>query len=151
MEIKLEVVVIPVSDVDRAKAFYARMGFREDIDVASPDGGWRCVQLTPPGSGCSIIFGKGVTAAKPGSIDRLVVAVSDIVATRQDLIARGVAVGEVFHDGGGSIGGGFVPAAARASGPDPQRRSYGSYATFSDPDGNVWMLQELTDRLPGRV
>ncbi len=151
MEIKLEVVVIPVSDVDRAKQFYKGMGFREDFDGASPDGGWRCVQLTPPGSGCSIIFGKGVTAAQPGSIDRLVVAVTDIVGTRAELVAKGVAVGEIFHDAGGSLGGGFVPAAAHAAGPDPQRRSYASYATFADPDGNVWMLQELTDRLPGRV
>jgi catechol 2,3-dioxygenase-like lactoylglutathione lyase family enzyme len=151
MELKLEVVVIPVSDVDRAKAFYLRMGFREDIDVASPDGGWRCVQLTPPGSSCSIIIGKGVTSAKPGSIDRFVVAVSDIVATRAELVGLGVEVGEVFHDAGGSLGGGFGPAAAHAAGPDPQRRSYASYATFADPDGNVWMLQELTDRLPGRV
>lgn len=151
MELKLEVVVIPVSDVDRAKEFYKRLGFREDADFAAPDG-WRCVQLTPPGSSCSIIFGKGgVTSAKPGSIDRFVVAVSDIVATRAELVSLGVAVGEVFHDAGGSLGGGFVAPASRAAGPDPQRRSYASYATFADPDGNVWMLQELTDRLPGRV
>ena len=151
MELKLEVVVIPVSDVDRAKEFYRRIGFREDVDAAAPDGGWRCVHLTPPGSGCSIVFGKGVTSARPGSMDRLVVAVSDIVATRKELIASGVEVGEVFHDGGGSIAGGFVPESSRAPGLDPQRRSYASYATFADPDGNVWMLQELTDRQPGRV
>lgn len=150
MELKLEVVVIPVSDVDRTKEFYKGIGFREDADFSAPDG-WRCVQLTPPGSSCSIIFGKGVTSAKPGSIDRFVVAVSDIVATRAALVSLGVEVGEVFHDAGGSLGGGFVAPAGRATGPDPQRRSYASYATFADPDGNVWMLQELTDRLPGRV
>ena len=151
MELKLEVVVIPVSDVDRAKGFYERLGFREDVDFAGSDG-YRVVQLTPPGSGCSIIFGKGVTDAKPGSIDRLVLAVTDIVATRAELLSRGVTVGEVFHDAGGGLGGGFNSATeARAPGPDPQRRSYASYASFADPDGNVWMLQDLTDRLPGRV
>lgn len=152
MELKLEVVVIPVSDVDRAKDFYKRLGCREDIDFASPDGSFRVVQLTPPGSPCSIIFGKGVTAAKPGSIDFLVLAANDIVATRAELISRGVPVGEVFHDAGGGLGGGFnVAPSARAPGLDPQRRSYASYAAFRDPDGNGWMLQELTDRLPGRV
>ena len=150
MDLKLEVVVIPVSDVDRAKEFYKRLGFREDIDFAAGDG-YRVVQLTPPGSACSIIFGKGVTAARPGSIDRLVLAVSDIDAARDDLRARDVEV-SVFHDAGGGLGGGFQAGTeARAAGPDPQRRSYATYASFSDPDGNVWLLQEITERLPGRV
>jgi catechol 2,3-dioxygenase-like lactoylglutathione lyase family enzyme len=151
MELKLEVVVVPVSDVDRAKDFYKRLGFREDLDFAGSDG-FRAVQLTPPGSGCSIIFGRGVTSARPGSIDFLVLAVHDIVATRAELLSRGVAVGEVFHDAAGGLGGGFNAAPqSRAPGLDPQRRSYASYASFTDPDGNGWMLQELTDRLPGRV
>ena len=150
MDLKLEVVVIPVSDVDRAKEFYKRLGCREDIDFAGNDG-YRVVQMTPPGSACSIIFGKGVTAAKPGSIDRLVLAVSDIDAARDELRSHGVEV-SVFHDAGGGLGGGFTAdARARASGPDPQRRSYASYASFSDPDGNTWLLQEIKERLPGRV
>ena len=150
MDMKLEVVVIPVSDVDRAKEFYKRLGWREDIDVVGTDG-YRALQLTPPGSACSIVFGKGVTAARPGSIDRLVLAVSDIDAARDELRSRGVEV-SVFHDAGGGLGGGFDSRqGARAPGPDPQRRSYASYASFSDPDGNVWLLQEITERLPGRV
>lgn len=150
MDLKLEVVVIPVSDVDRAKDFYKRLGFREDIDVAVGNG-YRAVQLTPPGSACSIIFGKGVTAARPGSIDRLLLAVSDIDAARAELLSHGVEI-SVFHDAGGGLGGGFYAGdEARASGPDPQRRSYGSYASFSDPDGNRWLLQEIKERLPGRV
>jgi catechol 2,3-dioxygenase-like lactoylglutathione lyase family enzyme len=150
MDLKLEVVVIPVSDVDRAKDFYKRLGFREDIDVAGANG-YRAVQLTPPGSACSIIFGKGVTSAKPGTLDRLVLAVQDIDAARAELRAHGVEA-SVFHDAGGGLGGGFnADAASRAAGPDPQRRSYASYASFSDPDGNVWLLQEITTRLPGRV
>lgn len=149
MDMKLEVVVIPVTDVDRAKAFYKRMGFREDIDFAGDDG-YRVVQLTPPGSACSIIFGKGVTAAQPGSIDRLVLVVSDVDAAKAELLSHGVEVC-VFHDAGGGLGGGFNAATEkRAPGPDPQRRSYASYASFSDPDGNVWLLQEITQRLPGR-
>lgn len=151
MELKLEVLVVPVSDVDRAKEFYKRMGFREDIDFAAADG-YRVVQLTPPGSPCSIIFGKGVTSAKPGSIDRMVLVVRDIAATRGELVSRGVAVGELFHDAGGGLGAGFrVGTEGRAAGPDPQGRSYATYASFSDPDGNVWVLQEITERLPGRV
>lgn len=150
MDMKLEVVVVPVSDVARAKDFYKRMGFREDIDF--DDGkGYRVAQLTPPGSACSIILGKGVTNAKPGSIDSLVLAVSDIEAARNELGARGIEVGATFHDADGGLGGGFiVDAAKRAPGPDPERRSYASYATLRDPDGNVWTLQELTTRLPGR-
>ena len=150
MDMKLEVVVVPVSDVDRAKNFYRRLGFREDIDYVASNG-YRVVQLTPPGSACSIIFGKGVTSAQPGSIDRLVLAVDDIDAARDALLARGVEV-RVFHDAGGGLGGGFYARTeARAPGPDPQRRSYASYASFSDPDGNRWLLQEITERLPGRV
>lgn len=150
MDLKLEVIVIPVSDVDRAKEFYKRLGFREDIDyVGSPT--YRVVQLTPPGSACSIIFGKGVTAAAPGSVDRLLLAVEDIVVSRDQLAARGVAV-DVFHDAGGGLGGGFhAGKEGRAAGPDPQRRSYASYGSFTDPDGNVWLLQEIRERLPGRV
>lgn len=150
MEMKLEVVVVPISDVDRAKDFYKRLGWREDIDYAGSNG-YRILQLTPPGSACSIIFGKGITSARPGSIDRLVLAVSDVAAARDELRSHGVEV-SVFHDAGGGLGGGFYAgAAARAPGPDPQGRSYASYASFSDPDGNVWLLQEITERLPGRV
>jgi catechol 2,3-dioxygenase-like lactoylglutathione lyase family enzyme len=151
MDMKLEVVIVPVSDVDRAKDFYKRLGFREDIDYVGSER-FRVVQLTPPGSACSIIFGKGVTSARPGSIDRLVLAVSDIAAARDELRSHGVEVSEVFHDAGGGLGGGFYAGTeARAPGLDPQRRSYASYASFTDPDGNGWILQELTERLPGRV
>jgi catechol 2,3-dioxygenase-like lactoylglutathione lyase family enzyme len=151
MDMKLEVVVLPVSDVERAKRFYENLGFRLDVDVA-PNEHFRAVHLTPPGSEASILFGKGVTTAKPGSIDRLLLAVYDIAATRQELLSKGVDVTEVFHDAGGSTGAGFIAATeARAPGPDPQRRSYASYASFSDPDGNVWLLQEIRERLPGRV
>ena len=150
MDLKLEVVVVPVSDVDRAKEFYRRLGFREDIDFTRDDG-YRVVQLTPPGSACSIIFGKGVTTAPAGSLDRLLLAVSSVDAARDALHAKGVAV-SVFHDAGGGLGGGFVAEpAGRAAGPDPQGRSYATYASFSDPDGNRWLLQEITERLPGRV
>jgi len=150
MELKLEVVVVPVADVDRAKDFYKRLGFREDADFAGSSG-YRVVQLTPPGSPCSIIFGTGVTGARPGSIDRLVLAVSDIAAARDELLSHGVEV-SVFHDAAGGLGGGFYAGTeARAPGPDPQRRSYATYASFSDPDGNRWLLQEIKERLPGRV
>ena len=149
MDMKLEVVVIPVSDVERAKRFYEKLGFRLDVDISQGD--YRAVHFTPPNSRTSILFGKGVTNARPGSIDRLLLAVQDIEAARRELISKGVEVSEVFHDAGGSLGGGFIAdQRARAAGPDPQHRSYASYATFSDPDGNVWMLQELTTRLPGR-
>jgi len=150
MDMKLEVVVLPVSDVERAKRFYEKLGFRLDVDVA-PNENYRAVHLTPPGSQVSILFGKGVTSAQPGSIDRLLLAVYDIDAARQELLSKGVDVSEVFHDSGGSLGGGFIAGTeARAAGPDPQRRSYASYASFSDPDGNVWLLQEIKERLPGR-
>ena len=150
MDMKLELVVLPVSDVERAKRFYEKLGFRLDVDVA-PNENYRAVHLTPPGSQASIVFGKGVTSAQPGSIDRLLLAVYDIDAARQELLSKGVDVSEVFHDSGGSLGGGFIAGTeARAAGPDPQRRSYASYASFSDPDGNVWLLQEIKERLPGR-
>lgn len=138
---RLEVVVIPVSDVERAKRFYARLGWRLDADFAvGPE--FRGIQFTPPGSSCSIQFGKGLTSAVPGSATGLYLVVSDIEAARDQLLERGAQVSEVFHRGAGE---------APSSGPDPGRRSYFSYATFSDPDGNSWLLQEVTERLPGRV
>ena len=151
VDFKLEVVVVPVADADRAKRFYQALGWREDIDIAGP-GGYRAVHFTPPGSTTSILIGnKGVTSAEPGSIAGLLLAVEDIDAARAELISHGVDVSEVFHDAGGSLGGGFIAASeARAPGHDPERRSYASYASFSDPDGNSWLLQELTTRLPGR-
>jgi len=152
VDFKLEVVVVPVADVDRAKQFYASLGWREDVDVAGPHG-YRALHMTPPGSTASILIGnQGVTSAEPGSVAGLLLAVDDIDAARAELISHGVDVSEVFHDAGGSLGGGFIAAPeARAAGRDPQRRSYASYAAFSDPDGNRWLLQELTERLPGRV
>ena len=137
-DMKLEVVTLPVSDVDRAKAFYQGLGWRLDTDIAVGDN-FRVVQLTPPHSACSISFGKGVTTGEPGSVKRLILAVDDITAAREDVSTRGVEVSEVFH-----LAGGRVP------GPDPQGRSYQTYAAFSDPDGNEWLLQEITTRLPGR-
>lgn len=151
MDLKVEVLVVPVSDVDRAKCFYEKLGFRVDVDYEAPGGGYRIIQFTPPGSAISIIMGKGVTAAQPGSIDRAVLVVYDIAAARADLIAHGVEVSEVFHDAGGGLGAGFyTDGAKRAPGIDPQRRSYASYATFRDPDGNVWLMQEIQQRLAGR-
>ena len=141
VDLKLEVVVIPVSDVDRAKRFYGSLGWRLDADFAN-DQGWRVVQFTPPGSPCSVHFGKGVTTAVPGSIKNLYLVVSDIEAARGELIGRGADVSEAFH---------FTALEGpRASGPDPNGRSYGTYAAFSDPDGNSWLLQEIKSRLPGR-
>ena len=146
MNMKLEVVIVPVSDVDRAKVFYEKVGFRLDIDVAN--GNFRGIQFTPPQSEASIIFGKGVTSAKPGSIDQLVLAVDDIDAARSDLIARGVDVSEVFHYAGGPFNNAVENP--RVAGRDPEGRSYFSFASFEDPDGNRWLLQEITMRLPGR-
>src|SRR5262249_9746832 len=137
-EVRLEVVSVPVADVDRAKTFYAGLGWREDADIAVGEN-FRVVQFTPPRSGCSISFGTGVPAAQPGSFRGSELAVYDIDAVREDLISRGVEVGEVFH-----LDGGPVP------GPDPQGRSYQTFASFSDPDGNEWRLQEIKERLPGR-
>lgn len=148
LEMKLEVVVIPVSDVGRAIAFYEKLGWRKDIE-APREGGGRLVQFTPPGSQSSIIFGNGASPAAPGSAQFNHLVVSDLEAARQHLVAKGIEVGEVFHDAAGGYNP-FDPA-ARAGGPDPQRRSYLSFASFKDPDGNVWLLQEVTARLPGRV
>jgi catechol 2,3-dioxygenase-like lactoylglutathione lyase family enzyme len=139
-DLKLEVAVIPVSDVDRAKRFYGDLGWRLDADFAVGDA-FRVVQFTPPGSPCSIHFGKGVTPAAPGSAREYLV-VSDIAAARSELIGRGAAVGEVFHVAG--------PGQPPISGPDPERESYATYASFSDPDGNNWVLQEVNARIPGR-
>jgi catechol 2,3-dioxygenase-like lactoylglutathione lyase family enzyme len=141
------VVVVPVSDVDRAKGFYASLGWRLDADFPG-EGGFRVVQLTPPGSACSIIFGSEVTSAPPGSADGLQLVVTDIEAARAELVDRGVEVSEVFHD----VGGVFHHAGgqARAPGPAPDHKSYGSFASFSDPDGSGWVLQEVNTRLPGR-
>ena len=146
-EARLEVVVLPVSDVDRAKDFYESLGWRLDADLAVDDG-YRVVQLTPPGSACSIIFGEGVTSARPGSSEALQLAVYDIDATRAELIERGVEVSELFHD----VTGVFHHAGTegRLSGPAPEHADYGSFAAFRDPDGNGWLLQEIKTRLPGR-
>jgi len=145
MNMKLEVVIVPVSDVDRAKAFYEKLGFRLDIDIVSEN--FRGIQFTPPHSDASIIFGNGVTSASPGSAE-LVLAVDNVDAARDDLIARGVNVSEVFHYAGGPFNNAI--GNARVSGRDPQGRSYFSFASFEDPDGNRWLLQEITTRLPGR-
>jgi catechol 2,3-dioxygenase-like lactoylglutathione lyase family enzyme len=152
VDMKLEIVVIPVSDVDRAKQFYANLGWRLDADFAGGD--WRVIQFTPPGSPCSVIFGKNVTAAAPGSAQGLYLIVSDIEAARNDLLGRGIKVSEAFHGGGDAHAGTDEPylfGRLRVSGPDPSRGSYQSFASFSDPDGNGWLLQEITARLPGRV
>ena len=140
-DMKLEVVVLPVSDADRAKRFYGGLGWRLDADFVI-SASLRIVQFTPPGSSCSIQFGNGLTSAAPGSAQGLFLVVSDIETARTELIARGAKVGELFHSDGNG---------ARVSGPDPQRQSYASRASFSDPDGNRWLLQEVTVRLPGRV
>lgn len=147
MDMKLEAVVIGVSDVDRAKQFYKGLGWREDADFLV-DEGFRAVQLTPPGSPCSIQFGLGLSPTRPGSV-ALFLAVPDVEAARADLIAHGADVSEVFHDAGGGLAVRADPA-THAPGPDPERRSYASYATFADPDGNRYVVQELTTRLPGR-
>ena len=147
VDMKLEVVVLGVSDVDRAKAFYENLGWRLDIDVANGDN-FRGVQMTPHNSEASIIFGKGITSAKPGSAHSLVLAVDDIDAARDDLIARGVDVSEVFHYAGGPFNNAVENP--RVGGRDPQGRSYFSFASFEDPDGNGWLLQEIQTRLPGR-
>jgi catechol 2,3-dioxygenase-like lactoylglutathione lyase family enzyme len=141
MEMKLEVVVVPVSDVDRAKAFYEKLGFRLDIDYARAEN-HRVVQFTPLGSEASIHIGEGITSAAPGSVQNLYLIVSDIEKARIDLMGRGIEVSEVFHFDG-LLG-------PRVSGPDPKRGSYASFASFRDPDGNGWLLQEITKRLPGR-
>jgi len=150
VDLRLEVVVIPVSDVDRAKDFYGSLGWRLDADFPF-DNGFRVVQFTPPGSGCSVQFGANMTSAAPGSAHGLYLIVSDIDAARDELVAHGAEVSEVFH--AGSPGAQFQPdgSEGRVSGPEPDHGSYRSFATFSDPDGNGWLLQEITERLPGRV
>jgi catechol 2,3-dioxygenase-like lactoylglutathione lyase family enzyme len=136
--LNLEVVTLPVSDVDRAKDFYVGLGWRLDADIVRGEN-FRVIQVTPPHSACSVAFGKGLTTGEPGSVKRLLLVVEDIDAARDELLSRGAAVSEVFH-----LDGGRVP------GPDPEGRSYQTYAAFSDPDGNEWLLQEITARLPGR-
>ena len=154
VDMKFEIVVIPVSDIDRAKEFYGeKLGWRLDADY---DNGkdFRVIQFTPPGSGCSIIFGKNVTAAAPGSAQGLYLIVSDIEAARKELLGRGIQISQVFHDAGGVYAGTDEPylfGRLRVSGPDPEHRSYRSFASFHDPDGNGWLFQELTTRLPGRI
>ena len=145
-EFRLEAVVVPVSDVDRAKEFYSSLGWRLDADVA-PGDAYRIVQFTPPGSGCSIQFGTNVASGAPGSVQNLYLIVSDIEAARDELRARGVDVGEVFNEG---VPGARFHEPGRAPGLADDRSTYGSFATFSDPDGNGWLLQEITTRLPGR-
>ena len=153
VDMKFEIVVIPVSDIDRAKEFYGRLGWRLDADY---DNGkdFRVIQFTPPGSGCSVIFGKNVTAAAPGSAQGLYLIVSDIEAARKELLDRGIQISEVFHDAGGVYAGTDEPylfGRLRVSGPDPEHRSYRSFASFHDPDGNGWLFQEITTRLAGRI
>jgi catechol 2,3-dioxygenase-like lactoylglutathione lyase family enzyme len=145
MNMKLEVVIVPVSDVDRAKAFYEKLGFRLDIDFAVGD--FRGIQFTPPQSDASIAFGKGSTTVKPGSAD-LVLAVDDVDAAREDLVGRGIKVSEVFHYAAGPFNNSV--ANPRVPGRDPEGRSYFTFASFEDPDGNRWLLQEIKERLPGR-
>src|SRR5712672_1020595 len=153
VDMKFEIVVIPVSDVDRAKRFYGGLGWRLDADFAAGDD-FRVIQFTPPGSGCSVIFGKNVTAAAPGSAQGLYLIVSDIDAARKELLDRGIKVSEVFH-GAGNVHAGtdepYLFGRVRVSGPDPEHRSYRSFASFNDPDGNGWLFQEITTRLPGRI
>jgi len=153
IDMKFEIVVIPVSDVDRAKEFYGRLGWRLDADFANGDD-FRVIQFTPPGSGCSIIFGKNVTAAAPSSAQGLYMTVSDIEAARKELLGRGVEISEVFHGASGVYAGTDEPylfGQTRVSGADPEHGSYRSFASFSDPDGNGWLFQEVTTRLPGRI
>jgi catechol 2,3-dioxygenase-like lactoylglutathione lyase family enzyme len=147
VDMKLEVLVVPVSDVDRTKEFYKGLGWREDGDFVAED--QRVVQLTPPGSPCSIIFGTGITTATPGSAQGLYLIVDDVDAARAEVLGYGVDVSEVFHDVNGVFPHGGTDG--RVPGPDPERRSYESFASFSDPDGNGWVIQEVTTRLPGRV
>ena len=153
VDMKFEIVVIPVSDIDRAKAFYASLGWRLDADYDNGSD-FRVIQFTPPGSGCSVIFGRNVTAAAPGSAQGLYLIVSNIEAVRENLLRRGVPVSEVFHGAGDKYSGPDEPylfGRIRVNGPDPGRGSYRSFASFSDPDGNGWLFQEITTRLPGRI
>jgi catechol 2,3-dioxygenase-like lactoylglutathione lyase family enzyme len=147
VSMRFEVAVLPVADVDRAKAFYEGLGWRLDADLRVDDH-YRVVQFTPPGSPASIIFGEGTTTMKPGSLQDLSLVVEDIDAARAELISRGADVGEVWHDETGIFHHGGIEG--RVPGPDPDRASYGSWASFADPDGNGWLLQEIKERLPGR-
>jgi catechol 2,3-dioxygenase-like lactoylglutathione lyase family enzyme len=151
-DFKFEIVVIPVSDVDRAKDYYAKLGWRLDADFATGDS-YRVIQFTPPGSGCSIIFGKNVTAASPGSAQGLYLIVSDIEAACKELLGRGIETSEIFHADGVNTGldEPYLFGRRRVGGPDPEHGSYRSFASFRDPDGNGWLLQEVTARLPGRI
>lgn len=158
MDLKLELLALPVSDVDRAKAFYEAMGFRLDLDKTAGEE-WRAVHFTPPGSECSVIFGKGLTSVPPGSAQGMYLVVDDIEKSRAELVDRGIEVSEVFHDanavfhhghGGGDFTHDPAQGQGRLPGLHPDRMSYGSFATFSDPDGNGWVLQEVRQRLPGR-
>ena len=148
VDFKVEIIVLPVSDVDRAKEFYKRIGFREDVDYVGGEG-FRVVHLTPPGSAASIIVGDGVTDAAPGSAQGIHLVVDDIVAAREELVARGVEVSEIFHDAGGVFH--HAGTKDRVAGPHPDRQSYGSFLSFEDPDGNGFVLQEVTMRQPGRI
>jgi len=152
VDMKFEIVVIPVSDVDRAKQFYAKLGWRLDADYDSSKD-FRVIQFTPPGSGCSVIFGENVTPAAPGSAQGLYLIVSDIQAARKNLLDRGVQISEVFHNEGVYAGTdeAFLFGRVRVSGPDPNHGSYRSFASFRDPDGNGWLFQEITTRLAGRI
>jgi catechol 2,3-dioxygenase-like lactoylglutathione lyase family enzyme len=153
VDMKFEVVVIPVSDVDRAKEFYRKLGWRLDADYNSGKD-FRVIQFTPPASGCSIIFGKNVTPAAPGSAQGLYLIVNDIQGARKDLLDRGVEISEIFHDSPGVYAGTDEPylfGRVRVSGPDAEHRSYRSFASFKVPDGNGWLFQEITTRLPGRI
>ena len=153
VDMKFEIVVLPVSDVDRAKEFYGRLGWRLDADYDNGND-FRVIQFTPPGSGCSVIFGKNVTAAAPGSAQGMYLIVSDIEAARKELLGRGVEISDVFHDASGVYAGPDEPylfGRRRVSGQDPDHRSYRSFASFNDPDGNGWLFQEVTTRLPGRI
>ena len=153
VDMKFEMVIIPVSDIGRAKEFYSRLGWRLDADYDNGND-FRLIQFTPPGSGCSIIFGTNVTAAAPGSAQGLYLIVSGIEAARNELVAHGVDASEVFHHAGGVHAGTDPPylfGQSRVSGPDPEHRSYRSFVSFNDPDGNGWLLQEVTTRVPGRI
>ena len=147
VDMKLEAIVLPVADVDRAKSFYEQLGWRLDADFVTGED-FRVVQLTPPGSGMSIVFGRGITTAVPGTVQGLHLVVFDIEAARDQLVDHGVEVGEVFHDAGGVFH--HARDEGRVAGPDPDRRDYSSFASFSDPDGNDWVLQEIKQRAPGR-
>lgn len=153
VDMKFEIVVIPVSDIDRAKSFYSSLGWRLDADYDNGSD-FRVIQFTPPGSGCSVIFGRNVTAAAPGSVKGLYLIVADLEAARKSLVRRGVPVSEVFHGAGDKYSGPDEPylfGRIRVNGPDPAHASYRSFASFSDPDGNGWLFQEITARLPGRI